>query len=53
VQNVLKSETLNLLESSGPVIGLLYIYLLVCVVSAGWELAINAFAPGQVLKEYC
>jgi hypothetical protein len=23
------------------------------VVSAGWELTINAFPPGQVLKEYC
>jgi hypothetical protein len=23
------------------------------VASAGWELTINAFPPGQVLKEYC
>jgi hypothetical protein len=23
------------------------------VVSAGWELTINVFPPGQVLKEYC
>jgi hypothetical protein len=23
------------------------------VVSAGWELTINAFPPGRVLKEYC
>jgi hypothetical protein len=22
-------------------------------VSAGWELTISAFPPGQVLKEYC